>query len=149
VFVCVQPLEVSCQVLLTLVHRYPIDSRTRRAPLPPERPFERGDGDAIQQGREPRPACSRDRRVHTLKVRQQGLPALRLAFRRFQRNPRRPSPSLDNLTLDGISQRAIDDATQLPGAFFGDSFADAIRTRLDLQFSVLTTGRGHAGAMRH
>ena len=33
-----QTLEVSRQVLLILVHRYPIDSRARRAPLPLERP---------------------------------------------------------------------------------------------------------------
>ena len=54
--VCVQALEVPLQVLLVVVHRYPIDSRTRRAPLPPERPFERGDIDVMQQSREPRPA---------------------------------------------------------------------------------------------
>ena len=94
---CVQSLEISRQILLILVHRHPIDSWTRRAPLPPERPFERGDIDVMQQSREPRPACSRGRRVHTLKVRQQGLPALRLTLRRFQRDPRRPSPSLHHV----------------------------------------------------
>jgi hypothetical protein len=53
---CVQSLEVSRQVLLILVHRYPIDSWARRAPLPPERPFERVDIDVMQQSREPRSA---------------------------------------------------------------------------------------------
>jgi hypothetical protein len=52
----VQALKVSHQVLLVLIHRYPIDSRARRAPLPLERPFERGDIDVMQQSREPRPA---------------------------------------------------------------------------------------------
>jgi len=94
---CVQALKVSLQVPLILVHRYPIDSRTRRAPLPLECPFERGDIDVMQQSREPRPACSRGRRVHTLKVWQQGLPALCLALRRFQRVPRRPAPSLHHV----------------------------------------------------
>jgi hypothetical protein len=37
---------------------YPIDPVTRRAPLSPERPFEHGDIDVIQQSREPRPAGS-------------------------------------------------------------------------------------------
>jgi hypothetical protein len=93
----VQALKISLQVLLILVHRYPIDSRTRRAPLPPERSFERGDIDVMQQGRKPRPACSHGRRVHTLKMRQQGLPALCLALRRFQHDPRRPAPSLHHV----------------------------------------------------
>jgi len=94
---CVQALEVSLQVLLILVHRHPIDSWTRRAPLPPECSFERGDIDVMQQSREPRPACSQGRRVHTLKVRQQGLPAQRLALRRFRRVPRRSAPSLHHV----------------------------------------------------
>jgi len=50
----------------------------------------RGDIDVMQQSREPRPAYSPGRRAHTLKVRQQGLPTLPLALRRFRRNPRRP-----------------------------------------------------------
>jgi hypothetical protein len=41
-------------VLLVLFHRYPTDSRARRAPLPPECPLERGDIDVMQQSREPR-----------------------------------------------------------------------------------------------
>jgi hypothetical protein len=94
---CVQALEISLQVLLILLHRYPIDSRTRRAPLSAERSFERVDIDVMQQGREPRPARSRGRRVHTLKMRQQGLPALCLALRRFQRDPHRPAPSLHHV----------------------------------------------------
>nr|WP_294523774.1 hypothetical protein [uncultured Rhodopila sp.] len=51
-----QALKVAHQVLLILVHRYPIDSRAGRAPLPLERPFERGDIDVMQQSRELRPA---------------------------------------------------------------------------------------------
>jgi hypothetical protein len=60
---CVQALEISLQVLLILLHRYPIDSRTRRAPLSAERSFERVDIDVMQQGREPQhgPSDVRDR----------------------------------------------------------------------------------------
>jgi len=38
------------QVLLLLIHRYPIDSTTRLTPLSPERRF--GRVDVMQQGRE-------------------------------------------------------------------------------------------------
>jgi hypothetical protein len=93
----VQALKVSHQVLLVLVHRYPIDSRAGCAPLPLERSFERGDIGVMQQSRKLRPARSQGRRVHTLKVRQQRLPALRLALRRFQRTPRRPAPFLHHV----------------------------------------------------
>ena len=84
---CVQTLEIGLQVLLVVLHRYPIDSGTGRAPLPPERSLERGDVDVVQQCREPGLARASGRRVHTLEVRQQGLPALCPALRLLRRDP--------------------------------------------------------------
>ena len=55
-----------------VLHRHPIDARTGRASLPPERPFERSDIDVMQQRREPRLARTSVRLVHTREVRLQG-----------------------------------------------------------------------------
>jgi len=97
----VQSLEVRFQVLLVLLHHHPIDSRARCAPLSLERSFERGDIDVMQQRREPGLARSPGRRVHTQKVRQQGLPALCLALRRLRRDPSQLAPSLHHLVAFG------------------------------------------------
>ena len=83
------------------VHRHPIDPGTGCASLPPERPFERGDVDVMQQCREPCLARASGRLIHTPEVRQQGLPALCPALRLFRRDPFLPLPFLHHLVSFG------------------------------------------------
>src|SRR5258707_2965596 len=64
----VQVLKVTFQRLLVLVHRHPIDPRAGGPSLPPERPFERGDIDVMQQCPEPSLARSSGRVIHTPEV---------------------------------------------------------------------------------
>ena len=97
----VQSPEIVFQVLLVLVHRHPVDSWARCAPLPFERSPERLDIDVMQQRREAGLARSSGRRVHPQKVGQQGLPALCLALRRFLRVPLQPAPFLHHLVAFG------------------------------------------------
>jgi hypothetical protein len=69
--------------------------------LPPERPFERGEIDVMQQCREPSLARSSGRIIHTPEVRQQGLPAQCPALRLLRRDPLLPLPSLHHLVSFG------------------------------------------------
>ena len=97
----VQTLEIGFQIPLVVLRRHPVDAWTGRTPLPPERPFERGDIDVMQQGREPRLARTSGRLVHTHEVRLQGLPALCLALRLPRRDPFLPLPFLHRLVSFG------------------------------------------------
>ncbi len=73
---------------------YPIDAWAGRARLPLERSHQRGGIDVMQQGRELRLARASGRRIHTLEIGQQGLPAPCLALRRLLHDPFQPTPSL-------------------------------------------------------
>jgi hypothetical protein len=97
----VQTLEIGLQIPLVVLHRHPIDARTGRTPLSPERPFERSDIDVMQQCREPRLARTSGRLVHTREVRLQGLPAQCLALRLPRRDPFLPLPFLHHLVSFG------------------------------------------------
>ena len=97
----VQAPKIALQLLLVLIHRHPIHPGTGRASLPPERPFERGNINVMQQSREPCPARSSSRLIHTPEVRQQGMPALCPALRLLRRDPVLPLPSLHHLVAFG------------------------------------------------
>jgi hypothetical protein len=60
----VQVLKVALQRLLVRVRRHPADPAAGRPSLPPERPFERGNIDVMQQGCEPRLARAFGRIIH-------------------------------------------------------------------------------------
>jgi len=64
----VQTPEILLQVLLVLVHRHPVDSWARCAPLSFERSSERRDVDVMQQRRESGLARTSGRRVHPQEV---------------------------------------------------------------------------------
>ncbi len=70
-----QVRELGLKVLLVRLHRHPVDARARPPLLSPERAFERGLVDVMQQGGEPGMDGSSSRRVHPSEVRRQGGPA--------------------------------------------------------------------------
>ena len=87
-------LEIAPQAALVVVHRDPVDSRTRPPLLTPERPFERFDVNVMQQGGKPGLDGPEGRRVHPGELGWKGDPALRPDPALLAWGPSRLAPSL-------------------------------------------------------